>query len=41
VDWEKENLRLDDIGMTIAKARQAYRDGFIKGFMLKLTKGEE
>lgn len=39
--WREENMRPDDIGHTILRAKDAYKDAFMKGFYLKLTKGDE
>jgi len=39
--WEKEHIHASDIGHTIIRAEQAYKDGFMAGFLLKFTKGEE
>ena len=39
--WREEHISPDDIGMTILKSKDAFRDAFMKGFYLKLTKGDE
>ena len=39
--WAKEHLRPDDIGHTLIRANDAYKDGFMAGFYLKFTKEDE
>lgn len=39
--WSESNLYATDTGNTILKAKDAYRDAFMAGFYLKLTKGDE
>lgn len=39
--WREEHIYADDIGHTILRAKDAYRDAFMKGFYLKLTKADE
>lgn len=39
--WSKENMRPDDIGHTIIRARSAFKDGFFAGFQGRYFNNEE
>ena len=39
--WAKEHISPNDIGHTLIRANDAYKDGFMAGFLLKFTKGED
>ena len=39
--WAKEHISPNDIGHTLIRANDAYKDGFMAGFLLKFTKADE